>query len=40
MILDGVYEVVKERVLESLYKNLDIVISNFDADQFCTGQRQ
>lgn len=37
MILDGVYEVVKERVLESLYKNLDIVISNFDADPILYG---
>ncbi len=37
MILEGVYEVVKERVLESLYKNLDIVISNFDADPILYG---
>lgn len=37
MILDAVDEVVKERVLESLYKNLDIVISNFDADPILYG---
>lgn len=37
MILDEVKSVVKERVLESIYKNLEIVISNFSNDPILYG---